>query len=155
MDGSKQQAEAPWSSCVDSLMSSLDETEVARVLHSLSSTLREPIDKLKILNDGPLEGKVSISHAVLYQHWKLWKLHKANEVPEVALLLKIIIAQQLGYEELEQEIKKMRSELEARRRDQLTYYKDARLAVQTLDRVKAALNGNCDRTESFWDSMQI
>jgi len=139
---------------IDELVAPLDEVEVARVLNLLSSTLRESTDKLKILDKLASEEKELIFRSISRQQWMLSDTLKVNEVPEVALLLKIIIAQQAGYEDLVQRTEKIRH---FEKYDQ-KYYEDARLAVHTLDRVKAALNNvptaSFVPTESFWHSMQ-
>jgi len=156
MDGTVPEGK-PWYLLeIDDLVAPPDEVEVVHILNVLSSSLREATDKFKVLDKLHLEDNDLLARSAYRQQWKLYATLKANEVPEVALLLKIIIAQQAGYEELVQRTEKIRHFHKYDHK----YYEDARLAMQTLEQVKAALNGSgvserqwCP-TESFWQSMR-
>jgi hypothetical protein len=133
---------------MDKLVSPFDEVELFRVMGLLSSTLREATDKLQILDNLDMDQKDFIPRAALRLQWKVQDQLATNEVPEVALLLKIVIAQQVAYETLVHRTEKVRQ----RQKYDQKYCEEGRLAVQTLDRVKAALH--CVPTDSFWQSMR-
>jgi hypothetical protein len=133
-----------WMMDMDQLMAPLDEVEVARVLGLLSSTLLEATDKLQILDHLDLDQKDLIPQAVYRLQWKLDNQLKANEVPEVALLLKIIIAQQVGYEALVHRTEKVRQRQKydqkyCEEEDELVYYELLYLRVIARKQIKNML----------------
>ena len=136
---------------MDNLVAPLDEVELFRVMGLLSSTLREATDKLQIMDNLDMDQKDFIPRAAFRLNLKVHDQLAANEVPEVALLLKIVIAQQVAYEALVHRTEMVR---QRQKYDQKLekYCEEGRLAVQTLDRVKAALHGV--PTDSFWQSMR-
>lgn len=137
---------------MDNLVAPLDEVELFRVMGLLSSTLREATDKLKIMDNLDMDQKEFIPRAAWSLKWKVQDQLAANEVPEVALLLKIVIAQQVAYEALVNRTEMVRQRQKYDHNLE-KYCEEGRLAVQTLDRVKDALHGV--HTDSFWQSMRM
>jgi hypothetical protein len=141
---------------MDTLVAPLEEVELWSVMNLLGSTLREATDKLKILDNLDEDQKEMIPQAALRLQWKAQDQLAASEVPEVALLLKIVIAQQVAYEALAQRTEKVRQRQKYDQQLQ-QYCEEGCLAVQTLDRVKAALHGAVKKgtTDSFWQSIGV
>jgi hypothetical protein len=98
--------------------------------------------------------KYTIARAKTRMRWKAEDQLAANEVPEVAFLLKLVIAQQVAYEALGQRTEMVRQRLKDYQNYQ-KYCEEARVAVQTLERVKAALRGEVRKgpSDSFWQSI--
>ena len=139
---------------MDTLVAPLEEVEVFRVMELLGSTLRTATDKLKILDTVDEDQKHMIARAQVRMRWKAEDQLAANEVPEVAFLLKLVIAQQVAYEALGQRTAMVRQRLKDYQNYQ-KYCEEARVAVQTLERVKAALRGEVSKgaSDSFWQSV--
>ena len=129
---------------MDNLVAPLDEVELFRVMGLLSSTLREATDKLKILDNLDMDQKDFIPRAAFRLNLKVHDQLAANEVPEVALLLKIIIAQQVGYEALVHRTEKVRQRQKydqkyCEEEDELVYYELLYLRVIARKQIKNML----------------
>jgi hypothetical protein len=142
---------------MDTLVAPLEEVEVFRVMELLGSTLRTATDKLKILDTVDEDQRYTIARAKTSMRWKAEAQLAANEVPEVAFLLKLVVAQQVAYEALGQRTEMVRHRLKDYQNYQ-KYCEEARVAVQTLERVQAALRGEATwnkkgPSDSFWQSL--
>jgi hypothetical protein len=113
----------------------------------LSCQLREATDKMDKLD---LNQKLEMSNQGCHLTWKLQDKLAANEVPEVAFLLKIIMAQQVAYELERQRIKKWFDTDEK-------WNEEGRLAIRNIELLKAVLHGDdvSDPAASFWQSITM
>ena len=128
-------------------MEELDPKEIERVMDILSCQLREATDKLDKMD---LNQKLEMSIQGCYLKWALQDKLAANEVPEVAFLLKIIMAQQVAYELERQRMKKGFDTDEK-------WNEEGRLAIRNSERLKAVLHGDdvSDPAASFWQSITM